>query len=140
MHDIYRCLATCMSKQKDYNGAIHILKDTLSWQLACEGKTPNVALTETLIQSVSRSSNSLHEELERSIERMKEMESQLEKEDSDPLELAVGNDLIRSLLRADSAPNKLEENVPASPNQGQNSKQPAVMIEMDETLTKAQTS
>jgi hypothetical protein len=45
IHDIYRCLATCLSKQKDYTGAIHILKDTLGWQLACEGKTPNVALT-----------------------------------------------------------------------------------------------
>lgn len=56
VHDIYRSLATCKSKLGNHSDALSLLKDTLEWQLVCEGKTPNVALTETLIQSVSRSS------------------------------------------------------------------------------------
>jgi hypothetical protein len=32
-----------------------MLKTTLGWQLACEGKTSNVAMTENLIQTVCKS-------------------------------------------------------------------------------------
>lgn len=63
IHDSYRCLATCRAKLGDPKGALALLKDTLNWQLSCQGKTPNVALTETLIQSVSKSTNSCHQEL-----------------------------------------------------------------------------
>jgi hypothetical protein len=61
VHDIYRSIATCQSKLGRHGEALGLLKSTLSWQLVCEGKTANVALTETLIQSVSRSSGNTTE-------------------------------------------------------------------------------
>jgi hypothetical protein len=61
VHDIYRSRATCQSKLGRHVEALDLLKNTLSWQLVCEGKTANVALTETLIQSVSRSSGNTSE-------------------------------------------------------------------------------
>ena len=45
IHDSYRCLATCRARLGDPKGALDLLRDTLNWQLSCEGKTPNVALT-----------------------------------------------------------------------------------------------
>ena len=44
-HDIYRTLAACEFKQGRHNDALHKLNETLSLQLACEGKTHNVAMT-----------------------------------------------------------------------------------------------
>ncbi len=57
VHDIYRSLAASQSKQGRHDEALKLLNETRSWQLACEGKTHNLALTETLIQTVSRTSN-----------------------------------------------------------------------------------
>lgn len=45
VHDIYRSRATCQSKLGRHGEALELLKSTLSWQLVCEGKTANVALT-----------------------------------------------------------------------------------------------
>lgn len=50
VHDLYRSIATVKSKLGKHSEALSLLKDTLAWQLVCEGKTANVALTETLIQ------------------------------------------------------------------------------------------
>lgn len=76
MHDIYRSIATCSSKLGRHSEALGLLKNTLSWQLVCEGKTANVALTETLIQTVSRSSGN-NEELEQSIARMSSLSEEI---------------------------------------------------------------
>jgi hypothetical protein len=62
------------------------------------------------------------------VQRMREMEAELAKEEGDGLELAVGIDLIRSLHRADSLP------IQPSINQS------AVAVEIDQTLLQAQTS
>jgi hypothetical protein len=56
VHDIYRTQATVQSKLGRHDAALKALNSTLELQLACEGKTHNVALTETLIQSVCRTS------------------------------------------------------------------------------------
>jgi hypothetical protein len=77
IHDIYRCIATCKSKLGNHSEALGLLKNTLSWQLVCEGKTANVALTETLIQSVSRSSGN-NEELEESLARLSAMSDEIQ--------------------------------------------------------------
>lgn len=53
-HDVYRTLAACQFKLGRAPDALHSLNTTRELQLACEGKTHNVAMTETLIQSVSR--------------------------------------------------------------------------------------
>ena len=76
MHDIYRSLAASQSKQGKHAEALQLLNDTRSWQLACEGKTHNVALTETLIQSVCRSSNN-QEELSKSLSRMEDLSTEI---------------------------------------------------------------
>ena len=55
-HDIYRSLAACEFRLKRPNEALNKLNTTRKLQLACEGKTPNVAMTETLIQTVCRTS------------------------------------------------------------------------------------
>lgn len=60
-HDIYRTLAACEFKQGRHNDALHKLNETLSLQLACEGKTHNVAMTQTLIQTVCRTSGNKQE-------------------------------------------------------------------------------
>lgn len=44
-HDIYRSLAACEFKQGFPNDALAKLNTTLELQLACEGKTQNVAMT-----------------------------------------------------------------------------------------------
>ena len=61
VHDIYRSWATCKSKLGKHGEALVMLKDTLGWQLVCEGKTANVAMTETLIQSVASTSGNKEE-------------------------------------------------------------------------------
>lgn len=45
VHDIYRTMAAVQSKLGRYGDALKTLSNTLSLQLACEGKTHNVALT-----------------------------------------------------------------------------------------------
>jgi hypothetical protein len=45
-------------------------------QLVCEGKTHNLALTETLIQSVSKSSGN-KEELSKSLKRMELLSTEI---------------------------------------------------------------
>ena len=55
-HDVYRTLAACQFKLGRPTEALQSLNTTRELQLACEGKTHNVAMTETLIQSVSRTS------------------------------------------------------------------------------------
>jgi pentatricopeptide repeat protein len=45
MHDIWRTLAACQSKQGRHDEALKLLNETRSFQLACEGKTHNLALT-----------------------------------------------------------------------------------------------
>ena len=66
-------MAACDFKLGNSNDALNNLNETLKFQLSCEGKTYNVALTENLIQTVCRSAGN-KKELECSIQRMKEME------------------------------------------------------------------
>lgn len=54
-HDIRRTTATVQLKQDRHTDALLLLKETLGFQVACEGNTANVALTESLIQTVCRS-------------------------------------------------------------------------------------
>ena len=96
VHDIYRSRATCQSKLGRHGEALELLKGTLSWQLVCEGKTANVALTETLIQSVSRSSGN-NPEFEESKARMIAISQEIESSES-RFESAVVADLNKSLV------------------------------------------
>lgn len=65
-HDIYRTMAACQFKLGYPGDALSSLNTTLELQLACEGKTHNVALTESLIQTVSRTSGN-QEQLTKSL-------------------------------------------------------------------------
>ena len=60
-HDIYRSLAACEFKLGRTNDALTKLNTTRKLQLACEGQTHNVAMTETLIQTVCRTSGNKEE-------------------------------------------------------------------------------
>ena len=83
-----------MSKLGLHNDALTILKDTLTWQLVCEGKTANVAMTETLIQSVAHSSGN-KEELALSEQRMAAMSQQM-----DPVEQRFGSTIGAGLQQS----------------------------------------
>ena len=61
-HDITRTMAACEFKAGRPKAALEALNQTLKYQLACEGKTHNVAMTETLIQSVCHSSGAEYKE------------------------------------------------------------------------------
>ena len=60
-HDIYRSLAACEFKLGRSGPALSKLNETRKLQLACEGQTHNVAMTETMIQTVCRSSSNKEE-------------------------------------------------------------------------------
>jgi hypothetical protein len=45
VHEIYRNMAICKFKQGQPKEALGQLKSTLEWQLVCEGKSANVAMT-----------------------------------------------------------------------------------------------
>ena len=76
-HDVRRTMAACDFKLNFPSDALNNLNETLQWQLSCEGKTQNVALTENLIQTVSRSSND-EGNLARSMERMQAMSGEVD--------------------------------------------------------------
>ena len=81
VHDIYRSMAACQSKMGLHKDALETLNTTLSWQLVCEGKTSNVAQTETMIQSVSRTCGN-KEELSKSMQRLEEMKTEIDSSES----------------------------------------------------------
>ena len=94
VHDIYRSRATCMSKLGLHSDALTMLKDTLTWQLVCEGKTANVAMTETLIQSVAQTSGN-KEELAQAEERVAAMSQQM-----NPVERRFGSTIGAGLQQS----------------------------------------
>ncbi len=55
VHDIFRNIASCESKMKNYSEALSLLDSAKGWQKVCEGNSPNCVLTETMIQQVHRS-------------------------------------------------------------------------------------
>lgn len=82
VHDIYRTKATCQLKQNKHREALDLLKTTLELQMACEGKTANVALTETLIQTACRTSKNssspeFESELKASMGRMSSLSEEI---------------------------------------------------------------
>lgn len=45
-------MAACHTKLNNFNQALNLLKDSKGWQQACEGITPNLLLTQKMIQNV----------------------------------------------------------------------------------------
>ena len=52
---MFRNVASCESKLKNYSIALNELDNVKVWQKVCEGNSPNCVLTETMIQQVHKS-------------------------------------------------------------------------------------
>jgi hypothetical protein len=78
VHEIYRNLAACETKLKNFTEALSLLGSAKDWQKGCEGnKSPTLIITENLIKSAyeSRGEKENAMECEGEVNRLKKATS-----------------------------------------------------------------